>query len=168
MASLARTPSQLEDPASNAVQHTTSPLQTRANSASSETLPTAVQASPPNTTITDTPTTSSEDIATHDFYFIPIPTSLRYDPDKPPHFSLLLNIVFGLASTFCESLVGSLPYAVAEELMLITVVANLYYCQPLLSVYYKYHFRDLRLNSHQFSSPSRSMSRTTKYLVFRP
>lgn len=25
---------------------------------------------------------------------------LRYDPEKPPHFSLLLNIVFGLASTF--------------------------------------------------------------------
>ncbi|KAG6379271.1 major facilitator superfamily domain-containing protein [Boletus reticuloceps] len=37
---------------------------------------------------------------------------LRYDPDKPFHFGLLLNLSFGFASTF--------------------VVANLYYCQPLL------------------------------------
>ncbi|TFY76457.1 hypothetical protein EWM64_g7553 [Hericium alpestre] len=43
---------------------------------------------------------------------IPIPKWLRYDPERPAHFGLLLNAVFGFASTF--------------------VVANLYYCQPLL------------------------------------
>ncbi|KAJ7776834.1 major facilitator superfamily domain-containing protein [Mycena maculata] len=50
---------------------------------------------------------------THDFGFLPIPRRLRYDPEKPFHFGLLLNVLFGFASTF--------------------IVANLYYCQPLLS-----------------------------------
>lgn len=49
---------------------------------------------------------------TKDFGFLPIPHRLRYDPEQPFHFGLLLNISFGFASTF--------------------VVANLYYCQPLL------------------------------------
>lgn len=47
-----------------------------------------------------------------DFGLVPIPKSLRYNSEKPAHFGLLMNVVFGLASTF--------------------VVANLYYCQPLL------------------------------------
>ncbi|KAI6017412.1 major facilitator superfamily domain-containing protein [Pisolithus microcarpus] len=47
-----------------------------------------------------------------DFGFLPVPTRLRYDPDKPFHFGLVLNIAFGFASTF--------------------TAANLYYCQPLL------------------------------------
>ncbi|KAJ7119752.1 major facilitator superfamily domain-containing protein [Mycena epipterygia] len=49
---------------------------------------------------------------THDFGFLPIPRRLRYDPKKPFHFGLVLNVLFGFASTF--------------------IVANLYYCQPLL------------------------------------
>ncbi|KAJ7258786.1 major facilitator superfamily domain-containing protein [Mycena haematopus] len=49
---------------------------------------------------------------THDFGFLPIPRRLQYDPQKPFHFGLLLNVLFGFASTF--------------------IVANLYYCQPLL------------------------------------
>ncbi|KAF8959131.1 major facilitator superfamily domain-containing protein [Flammula alnicola] len=49
---------------------------------------------------------------TKDFGFLPIPRHLRYDPSKPPHFGIALNIAFGFASTF--------------------IVANLYYCQPLL------------------------------------
>ncbi|TFK38956.1 MFS general substrate transporter [Crucibulum laeve] len=49
---------------------------------------------------------------TKDFGFIPIPKRLQYDPAKPFHFGLFLNIAFGFASTF--------------------TVANLYYCQPLL------------------------------------
>ncbi|KAG6888738.1 hypothetical protein C0995_006390 [Termitomyces sp. Mi166 len=48
----------------------------------------------------------------YDFGFIPIPQQLCYDPTKPFHFGLILNVSFGFASTF--------------------VVANLYYCQPLL------------------------------------
>ncbi|ESK85856.1 membrane protein [Moniliophthora roreri MCA 2997] len=47
-----------------------------------------------------------------DFGFIPIPKRLRYDPEKPFHFGIVLQVAFGFASTF--------------------TVANLYYCQPLL------------------------------------
>ncbi|KAF8838914.1 MFS general substrate transporter [Paxillus ammoniavirescens] len=48
----------------------------------------------------------------HDFGFLPIPKRLRYDPDKPFHFGMLLNTFFGISSTL--------------------VCANLYYCQPIL------------------------------------
>ena len=51
----------------------------------------------------DPPPAMPEETATHDFYFLPIPMRLRHDPTKPPHFSLLLNAMFGLASTFCKS-----------------------------------------------------------------
>ncbi|KAF8194412.1 major facilitator superfamily domain-containing protein [Mycena galopus ATCC 62051] len=51
-------------------------------------------------------------LMTHDFGFLPIPRRLRYDPQKPFHFGIVLNALFGFASTF--------------------IVANLYYCQPLL------------------------------------
>lgn len=47
-----------------------------------------------------------------DLGFIPIPKRLRWDPDKPVHFGLALNIVLGIAGTF--------------------IVTNLYYCQPIL------------------------------------
>ncbi|KAI0343775.1 MFS general substrate transporter [Trametopsis cervina] len=49
---------------------------------------------------------------TRDFYFLPIPSHLRHDPDKPPPWSLFLNIVFAAATSI--------------------FVANLYYCQPIL------------------------------------
>ncbi|KAJ7258787.1 major facilitator superfamily domain-containing protein [Mycena haematopus] len=51
-------------------------------------------------------------LTTHDFGFLPIPQRLQYNPEKPFKFGLLLNMLFGFASTF--------------------MVANLYYCQPLL------------------------------------
>ncbi|KAG6828660.1 hypothetical protein H0H92_007129 [Tricholoma furcatifolium] len=35
-----------------------------------------------------------------DFGFIPIPRRLRYDPERPFHFGLFLNVGFGFASTF--------------------------------------------------------------------
>lgn len=41
---------------------------------------------------------------TKDFGFLPIPRHLRYNPAKPPHFGLALNIAFGFASTFSECL----------------------------------------------------------------
>ncbi|KAJ3878479.1 major facilitator superfamily domain-containing protein [Lentinula edodes] len=47
-----------------------------------------------------------------DFGLIPIPKQLRYDPDKPFHFGMFLNVLFGVTSTFS--------------------VANLYWCQPIL------------------------------------
>ena len=37
---------------------------------------------------------------TRDFGVLPIPPWLRHDPSRPAHFGLLLNVVFGLASTF--------------------------------------------------------------------
>ncbi|KAH8989541.1 MFS general substrate transporter [Lactarius akahatsu] len=46
------------------------------------------------------------------FGIVPLPKRLVHDPECPAHFGLLLNVVFGLSSTF--------------------IVANLYYCQPLL------------------------------------
>ncbi|KAK1219523.1 hypothetical protein PQX77_017758 [Marasmius sp. AFHP31] len=49
---------------------------------------------------------------TRDFGLIPIPRRLQYDPQKPFHFGIMLQVAFGFASTF--------------------TVANLYYCQPLL------------------------------------
>ena len=48
--------------------------------------------------------THSETIVTKEFGFLPIPRHLRYDPTKPFHFGLLLNIGFGFASTFSEFL----------------------------------------------------------------
>lgn len=59
-----------------------------------------------------TPEVAQDDTISKDFGFLPIPRRLRYDPEHPAHFGLLLNATFGIASTF--------------------VVANLYYCQPLL------------------------------------
>ncbi len=35
-----------------------------------------------------------------DFGFLPIPKRLRYDPARPAHFGLLMNVIFGAASTF--------------------------------------------------------------------
>ena len=78
--------------------------ETRSRTNSAETLPTV------NPLIDKTIQSVSDEIATHDFYFIPIPVYLRYDPNAPPHFSLLLNIVFGLASTFGE--LGSFHFLV--------------------------------------------------------
>ena len=39
-----------------------------------------------------------------DFGILPIPKRLRYDPDKPFHFGLLLNLSFGFACTFGAAL----------------------------------------------------------------
>jgi hypothetical protein len=78
------------------------------------------------------PTTTSKD-----FWVVPIPRRLRYDPTRHVHFGLALNIAFGFASTF-----GQFPFLSTwnfpsltsqREHSTWTVVANLYYCQPLLS-----------------------------------
>ena len=37
-----------------------------------------------------------------DFGVVPVPRHLRYDPTKPFHFGLLLNIGFGFISIFSE------------------------------------------------------------------
>jgi hypothetical protein len=38
------------------------------------------------------------------FGIVPLPKRLVYDPERPAHFGLLLNVVFGLSSTFSMSL----------------------------------------------------------------
>ncbi|KIJ14977.1 hypothetical protein PAXINDRAFT_78210 [Paxillus involutus ATCC 200175] len=77
----------------------TSSLATRVSTPSPE---------PPAVTVED----ERHIIPSTDFGFLPIPKRLRYNPDKPFYFGLLLNLSFGFASTL--------------------TVANLYYCQPLL------------------------------------
>ncbi|KAK7025547.1 hypothetical protein VNI00_015900 [Paramarasmius palmivorus] len=68
----------------------------------------------PETSDKPSDSANTDDIHTHktDFGLIPIPKRLRYDPKKPFHFGIVLQVAFGFASTF--------------------TVANLYYCQPLL------------------------------------
>ena len=44
------------------------------------------------------------DAPSTDFGILPIPKRLRYDPDKPFHFGLLLNASFGFACTFSACL----------------------------------------------------------------
>lgn len=71
---------------------------------------------------------------THDLRIIPIPVHLRYDSSRPPQLSLTLNVIFAATGTVCErylsvTLVESSTYYHGP------VVANLYYCQPILSKY---------------------------------
>ena len=37
-----------------------------------------------------------------DFGLIPIPKYLRVEKDRPPRFDIVLNVLFGIASTFSE------------------------------------------------------------------
>lgn len=91
-----------------------------------------------------------KEIHKRDFGILPIPKSLRVSPTNPPHFNLLLNVLFGFGSTFGEldspvfrpaALTASLLERVHRLLHCnLTrfphlVVSNLYYCQPLLSKY---------------------------------
>ncbi|CAE6414672.1 unnamed protein product [Rhizoctonia solani] len=69
-------------------------------------------ASTPTITSSTDPSPIKDNIRRFDFGIIPIPRYLRHDPAKPFHFTLALNIFFGLASTL--------------------TVGNLYYCQPIL------------------------------------
>jgi hypothetical protein len=76
-------------------------------------------------------TDSTQVMLPKDFGFIPVPRHLRYDPTKPSHFGLVLNVGFGLVSTFS----GCFPPFFDNQFIdfFPTAVANLYYCQPLLS-----------------------------------
>ncbi|KAJ8081194.1 hypothetical protein PM082_018037 [Marasmius tenuissimus] len=81
---------------------------------------------------------------TTDFGLIPIPRRLRYDPQKPFHFGIMLQLAFGFASTF--------------------TVANLYYCQPLLSMANIYL---LRVNNRAKGFLQSSSQKHSKYLIRR-
>lgn len=39
--------------------------------------------------------------ATKDFGFLPIPYRLRWDPDNPPEFTLLLNVILWVSYPVC-------------------------------------------------------------------
>ena len=85
---------------------------------------------------------------TKDFGFLPIPARLRYNPEKPAHFGLLLNVCFPLRDAgpkimscqvvfgFASTLTGLVYVLFGSCILLIRLhsVANLYYCQPLLSI----------------------------------
>jgi hypothetical protein len=69
----------------------TSSVDTRVGTSSSETLVDKVE--------------DERLVPSTDFGFLPVPKRLRYDPNKPFHFGLLLNASFGFASTFSKSLI---------------------------------------------------------------
>lgn len=59
-----------------------------------------------------------------DFWILPIPTWCRWRPDEGrPEFTLLLNAVFGLASTFC---VASLYYTLVARCSVSMFLRTLY------------------------------------------
>jgi len=71
--------------------------------------------------------------ARKDLGLLPVPTWLRYDENAPPRFSLSMKLFFGFASTFSalDDYTSRLtPFANHYRA---PAVANLYYCQPLLS-----------------------------------
>ncbi len=72
-----------------------------------------------------------------DFLVIPVPRYLRHNPQRPAHFGLFLNIVFAVATTFskCTYLDSSLLSNRADmpSVRNMSVVANIYWCQPILS-----------------------------------
>lgn len=45
----------------------------------------------------------TDDVFHRDFGFLPIPKYLRHDPSAPVRFDLVLNVLFGVASTVGES-----------------------------------------------------------------
>ncbi|KAG9081793.1 hypothetical protein FRC06_005385 [Ceratobasidium sp. 370] len=62
----------------------------------------ASKASTPTMQSLSDPVPDKEPIRKFDFGFVPILPHLRHDPEKPFHFSLALNIFFGLASTLSK------------------------------------------------------------------
>jgi len=70
--------------------------------------------------------------AKKDLGLLPVPTWLRYDENAPPRFSLSMKLFFGFASTFSVSN-NYEPLTPFANHYRAPAVANLYYCQPLLS-----------------------------------
>lgn len=71
-----------------------------------------------------------EKISTKDFGIIPIPKRLQHDPKNPHQWTLLLNIVFGLSSTFSMlpilgvEFVELIVYCTCEQLCQTCTTAN--------------------------------------------
>ena len=45
---------------------------------------------------------SHPDVVKLDFYLVPIPKYLWYNPDRPTNFDVLTNVLFGVAATCSE------------------------------------------------------------------
>ncbi|KIP09416.1 hypothetical protein PHLGIDRAFT_67636 [Phlebiopsis gigantea 11061_1 CR5-6] len=65
---------------------------------------------PASTAATDD--TATNEVIPRDFFFIPVPKYLRHNPKEQVRFSLWLNVLFAFATTF--------------------IVANMFWCQPIL------------------------------------
>jgi hypothetical protein len=104
------------------------------------------------------PSPSKEDIRKFDFGFLPIPNYLRHDSTNPFHFTLALNIFFGLASTlsgYCL-FVSTEPYnlhASMLQLWAICIIASLFLVRLILLT------NGLELTLVQFASLNRLTSR---------
>jgi hypothetical protein len=73
------------------------------------------------------PTDSEESWPTKDFGLIPIPKRLQYNPIKPFHFGILLNVSFGFASTFSTDFsVDVQQMLMARQLSLTCIIVNRY------------------------------------------
>jgi hypothetical protein len=84
----------------------------------------------PSTSDSDGPGQRDGFKSTRDFGLLPIPRRLHYDPDRPPHFGLMMNIAFGLFSTFSQDFIQDVC---CKTHFILAAASNLYYCQPLLS-----------------------------------
>ena len=106
------------------------------------TMPSITETTPPTAPYDDSPTQlkpTEFTARTHDFWFLPIPKSRRYDPERPIHFGLFLNFVFAGAST-----VGIVPFVASLSLIIvlfIQAIANSYYNNPLLSTFLFWYAR---------------------------
>ena len=99
--------------------------QARAQTSSVKSVPTPPQDSGPNH--------ASLTMATRkaDFFIVPIPRRLRYDPSRQHHFGVLLQAVFCITSTFGTHY-SAFPGTLRFDRL--TVVAYVCYCQPIQSV----------------------------------
>jgi len=104
--------------------------------------------------------------APKDFGLLPIPQHLRYDPDKPIHFGLLMNIAFGLFSTFSTS--PSITKGSTIKLMIlvlqphrICIIASLYSVRLLHDSLRKKCVK--LICDFQFNLQNRSESHTMMY-----
>jgi hypothetical protein len=53
---------------------------------------------------------TAKSITSHrDLGILPIPKRLRYRKDKPFHFGIILNVAFGVASTFSTDFISNHP-----------------------------------------------------------
>jgi len=68
---------------------------------------------------------TQENWPTKDFGLIPIPKRLQYNPNKPFHFGILLNVSFGFASTFSTHFpVDDVQMLMTKQSLLICTIAN--------------------------------------------